>query len=200
MYGDPDAVARRCAPGWPQIAGAFLRVQAQAGAQRGAAVRLVGRRAAAGRLRALRPAALGRGAWPRSPTSACPASTSASAPASCSRRWARPAPRSSASTSGCRSTRPRGGSGPAYAVQGNLDPACCSRRGTCARRGSRAIVAEGRAAPGHIFNLGHGVLPDDRPRRADPRRRARPRSVQPHLLTEHRPRRRGRPLSRSTTS
>jgi len=27
----------------------------------------------------------------------------------------------------------------------------------------RRIVAEGRAAVGHIFNLGHGVLPDTDP-------------------------------------
>ena len=27
----------------------------------------------------------------------------------------------------------------------------------------RRVVAEGRAAPGHIFNLGHGVLPDTDP-------------------------------------
>ena len=27
----------------------------------------------------------------------------------------------------------------------------------------REIVEEGRAAPGHIFNLGHGVLPDTDP-------------------------------------
>jgi uroporphyrinogen decarboxylase len=27
----------------------------------------------------------------------------------------------------------------------------------------RAIVDEGRAAPGHVFNLGHGVLPDTDP-------------------------------------
>jgi len=27
----------------------------------------------------------------------------------------------------------------------------------------RRIVAEGRAADGHIFNLGHGVLPDTDP-------------------------------------
>ena len=38
------------------------------------------------------------------------------------------------------------------------------------RRGARAIpsasapiVAEGHAAPGHIFNLGHGVLPTTDP-------------------------------------
>jgi uroporphyrinogen decarboxylase len=27
----------------------------------------------------------------------------------------------------------------------------------------RRIVAEGRAAPGHIFNLGHGVMPQTDP-------------------------------------
>ena len=27
----------------------------------------------------------------------------------------------------------------------------------------RRILNEGRAAPGHIFNLGHGVLPDTDP-------------------------------------
>ena len=27
----------------------------------------------------------------------------------------------------------------------------------------RRIVAEGRAAPGHVFNLGHGVLPETDP-------------------------------------
>ena len=28
---------------------------------------------------------------------------------------------------------------------------------------ARRIVAEGRAAPGHVFNLGHGVLPGTDP-------------------------------------
>jgi uroporphyrinogen decarboxylase len=28
---------------------------------------------------------------------------------------------------------------------------------------ARRIVAEGRSAPGHVFNLGHGVLPGTQP-------------------------------------
>ena len=40
---------------------------------------------------------------------------------------------------------------------------CCSRASTPSRREVRRIVAEGRAAGGHIFNLGHGVLPDTDP-------------------------------------
>ncbi len=53
--------------------------------------------------------------------------------------------------------------GPGKAVQGNLDPAVlfaprAGRRGT-GRPGAR----RGRDLPGHIFNLGHGVLPDTDP-------------------------------------
>src|SRR5215203_2605431 len=50
-----------------------------------------------------------------------------------------------------------------YAVQGNLDPALLfAPWGPLARR-VREIVDEGRRAPGHLFNLGHGVLPDTDP-------------------------------------
>ena len=28
---------------------------------------------------------------------------------------------------------------------------------------TRAVLAAGRAAPGHIFNLGHGVIPETDP-------------------------------------
>ena len=37
----------------------------------------------------------------------------------------------------------------------------------------------GRTAEGHVFNLGHGVLPGDRPRPAGPAHRPRPRSLSP---------------------
>ena len=50
-----------------------------------------------------------------------------------------------------------------YAVQGNLDPALLFAPWEALERRVREIVAEGRTAPGHIFNLGHGVLPDTDP-------------------------------------
>lgn len=51
----------------------------------------------------------------------------------------------------------------AYAVQGNLDPALLFAPWEVVEAKVREIVAEGRSAPGHIFNLGHGVLPDTDP-------------------------------------
>ena len=46
------------------------------------------------------------------------------------------------------------------AVQGNLDPALLFAPWEALERRVREIVEEGRRAPGHIFNLGHGVLPE----------------------------------------
>ena len=54
--------------------------------------------------------------------------------------------------------------GPDRAVQGNLDPAAAVRaRGRPSRRGTRAVLARRRGRPGHVFNLGHGVLPETDP-------------------------------------
>ena len=53
--------------------------------------------------------------------------------------------------------------GGGYAVQGNLDPAFLFAPWDALESRVRGIVDEGRAAPGHIFNLGHGVLPDTDP-------------------------------------
>lgn len=50
-----------------------------------------------------------------------------------------------------------------YAVQGNLDPALLFAPWAALERRVREIVQEGLAAPGHIFNLGHGVLPSTEP-------------------------------------
>jgi uroporphyrinogen decarboxylase len=50
-----------------------------------------------------------------------------------------------------------------YAVQGNLDPALLFAPWPALEARVREIVAEGRQAPGHIFNLGHGVLPTTDP-------------------------------------
>jgi uroporphyrinogen decarboxylase len=48
-------------------------------------------------------------------------------------------------------------------VQGNLDPAVLMADFDVVEAEVRRIHAEGRAAGGHIFNLGHGVLPDTDP-------------------------------------
>ena len=53
--------------------------------------------------------------------------------------------------------------GPAPVVQGNLDPAVLFAGWPAIEREVRRIVAEGRAAGGHIVNLGHGVLPETDP-------------------------------------
>jgi uroporphyrinogen decarboxylase len=53
--------------------------------------------------------------------------------------------------------------GPERAVQGNLDPAVLFATWDVVEREARRVLAEGRAAPGHIFNLGHGVLPETDP-------------------------------------
>ncbi|MBK9100919.1 MAG: uroporphyrinogen decarboxylase [Austwickia sp.] len=53
--------------------------------------------------------------------------------------------------------------GDAYAVQGNLDPALLFAPWEVIEERVCSIVAEGRAARGHILNLGHGVLPTTDP-------------------------------------
>jgi uroporphyrinogen decarboxylase len=49
------------------------------------------------------------------------------------------------------------------AVQGNLDPALLFAPADVLLARASEIVTAGRAAPGHVFNLGHGVLPDTDP-------------------------------------
>jgi uroporphyrinogen decarboxylase len=53
--------------------------------------------------------------------------------------------------------------GPGRALQGNLDPAVLFAGPDVVEREVRRIVAEGRAAPAHVVNLGHGVLPETDP-------------------------------------
>jgi uroporphyrinogen decarboxylase len=53
--------------------------------------------------------------------------------------------------------------GPGAVVQGNLDPALLQADWPVIETAVRRVVAEGRAAAGHIFNLGHGVPPDTDP-------------------------------------
>jgi uroporphyrinogen decarboxylase len=53
--------------------------------------------------------------------------------------------------------------GPTRSLQGNLDPAVLLADRATVDREVRRVVEQGRAARGHIFNLGHGVLPDTDP-------------------------------------
>ena len=57
--------------------------------------------------------------------------------------------------------RRRVGSG--VAVQGNLDPALCLGTWEVAAAETREVLERAGTAPGHIFNLGHGVLPETDP-------------------------------------
>jgi uroporphyrinogen decarboxylase len=49
--------------------------------------------------------------------------------------------------------------GPDVAVQGNLDPALCLAPWPAVAERARDVLARNGGRPGHIFNLGHGVLP-----------------------------------------
>jgi uroporphyrinogen decarboxylase len=53
--------------------------------------------------------------------------------------------------------------GPQRALQGNLDPSIVHAPWPVIEEAVRTVVLSGRAAPGHVFNLGHGVLPDTNP-------------------------------------
>ncbi len=49
--------------------------------------------------------------------------------------------------------------GPDVAVQGNLDPAICLAGWPAVEAGARRVLDAAGSAPGHVFNLGWGVLP-----------------------------------------
>jgi uroporphyrinogen decarboxylase len=53
--------------------------------------------------------------------------------------------------------------GSGKAVQGNLDPAALFAPAKELERNVDIVLQEGRAAPGHIFNLGHGIWPETSP-------------------------------------
>jgi uroporphyrinogen decarboxylase len=46
------------------------------------------------------------------------------------------------------------------AIQGNLDPLLLCAPREVAERRARAVLAEAAGRPGHIFNLGHGIVPE----------------------------------------
>jgi uroporphyrinogen decarboxylase len=53
--------------------------------------------------------------------------------------------------------------GPGKALQGNLDPALLLAPWEAVEPRARDVLARGYAAEGHVFNLGHGVLPSTDP-------------------------------------
>jgi uroporphyrinogen decarboxylase len=52
---------------------------------------------------------------------------------------------------------------PGKALQGNLDPAVLLAPWEVVEERALDVIARGRTAEGHVFNLGHGVLPDTSP-------------------------------------
>jgi uroporphyrinogen decarboxylase len=46
-----------------------------------------------------------------------------------------------------------------FALQGNLDPCALLAGPDVVERHARRVLAEGAGLPGHVFNLGHGILP-----------------------------------------
>jgi uroporphyrinogen decarboxylase len=48
------------------------------------------------------------------------------------------------------------------AIQGNLDPAALLGPWEVVERKARDVLARAGGRPGHVFNLGHGVLPETR--------------------------------------
>jgi len=52
---------------------------------------------------------------------------------------------------------------PGKALQGNLDPAVLLAPWEVVEARARDVLARGRSAEGHVFNLGHGVLPETSP-------------------------------------
>ena len=53
--------------------------------------------------------------------------------------------------------------GPDRALQGNLDPAICLAPLEVVEAAALEVLADAEHLPGHVFNLGHGVLPETDP-------------------------------------
>ncbi len=53
--------------------------------------------------------------------------------------------------------------GPDAVLQGNLDPVICLAEWPSVQAAVREVLASNGGHPGHIFNLGHGVLPEINP-------------------------------------
>ena len=129
------------------------------------AVRLVGRHAVAAPTTSASCCPTPAGCSPSWPlaTRRCPASISASAATTFWSRCGRPGLGSSGSTGARSITDARRRLGPDVVVQGNLDPALVLAGADAATRAARDVLADNGGHPGHVFNLGHGVLPTRTP-------------------------------------
>ena len=158
----PRALARADGAGWPPSPPRSCRCRSRRGRRR-CSCSTPGSAWSARGLPARDPAAHPADLRRPGAVRACRGSTSASAPASCSACSARRARTWSAWTGGSRSTRAPAGSAPGKAIQGNLDPSVLLAPWDVIEPRARAILDRGRTLPGHVFNLGHGVLPETDP-------------------------------------
>ncbi|MDP9363460.1 MAG: uroporphyrinogen decarboxylase [Chloroflexota bacterium] len=53
--------------------------------------------------------------------------------------------------------------GPDLGIQGNLDPTLCLAPWPAVERGAHDVLRRAGDRPGHVFNLGHGILPETDP-------------------------------------
>jgi uroporphyrinogen decarboxylase len=53
--------------------------------------------------------------------------------------------------------------GEGVAYQGNLEPMLLLAPWAVLEKRARAVVKEGLTLPGHVFNLGHGIVPETDP-------------------------------------
>lgn len=53
--------------------------------------------------------------------------------------------------------------GPDRGIQGNLDPVLLMASWDIVESGARDVLARAGNRPGHVFNLGHGLLPETNP-------------------------------------
>ncbi|MDR2863862.1 MAG: uroporphyrinogen decarboxylase [Puniceicoccales bacterium] len=60
----------------------------------------------------------------------------------------------------CRLRDVRAAAGPGVALQGNLDPVLLNATPDAVCAGVEAVLRDADGMPGHIFNLGHGILPE----------------------------------------
>ncbi len=131
----------------------------RSGRGRAAALRFVGRRALAGRLRGVR-AAVHAAHILRAPRAGYPADPLRRehrdvASADAGRR----SETSSVSTGVCRSTKDGGSSVTSAECRAISTQPCCSGRLITSAHGSPTCCVAPMAGTGHIFNLGHGLLP-----------------------------------------